>query len=283
MDKLSEEQLQRYARQIILPGFGGEGQKRLRRASALVVGVGGLGSAAALYLAAAGLGRLGLADSDTVQLSDLQRQVLYTTADLGRPKLAVAAARLAALNPDVCVRQHPERLTAQNARALIAEYDLVLDCSDNFPTRYLTNDICALLGKPNIYGSVFRFEGQLSVFHPSAGGPCYRCLYPEPPGPDVVPSCAQAGIIGVLPGVIGTLQASEALKLILGLGQPLIGRLFLFDALEGSFRVVTISKNENCPLCGANPTISQPKAYEQFPAQGGSATSESEANNDDQG
>ncbi len=257
------EESARYARHLILPEIGPAGQARLKQARVLLVGAGGLGSPAALYLAAAGVGTLGLVDFDRVDASNLQRQILHGTPDVGRPKLDSARDRLHAINPHVRFVPHPERLTAANALALLAGYDLVLDGTDNFATRYLVNDACALLGKPNVYGSVFRFEGQASVFW-AARGPCYRCLYPEPPPPGAVPSCAEGGVLGVLPGLIGVLQATEAIKLITGAGQPLLGRLLVYDALPMTFRTLTLRKDPACPLCGERPTITALQDYEQL-------------------
>ena len=233
--------MNRYARQITLPEIGEAGQEKLRRASVLIVGAGGLGSPAALYLAAAGVGTLGLVDFDRVDATNLHRQILYGTSDVGRPKLEAAKERLEDLNPDVSVINHPTRLTSENALEILGGYDLVIDGTDNFATRYLVNDACVLLGKPNVYGSVFRFDGQVSVFA-TKDGPCYRCLYPEPPPPGLVPSCAEGGVLGILPGVIGSLQATEAIKLIAGVGEPLAGRLLLFDALRATFRVMQVRK-----------------------------------------
>ena len=247
------EELRRYSRHLLLPEVGVVGQKKLRRAKVLLIGAGGLGAPAALYLAAAGVGELGLVDFDAVDLSNLQRQVLYTTRDVGRPKLSAAKERLEALNPGVRVATYEERLTSDNALELFRPYDVIIDGTDNFPTRYLTNDASVLLGKPNVYGSIYRFEGQVSVFD-ARHGPCYRCLYPEPPPPDLVPSCAEAGVLGVLPGLIGTLQATEAIKLILGTGEPLIGRLLLFDALSLRFRELKLKKNPRCVLCSPHAT-----------------------------
>jgi adenylyltransferase/sulfurtransferase len=252
-EKFSAEELRRYSRHLLLPEVGVAGQRKLRRAKVLLVGAGGLGSPAALYLAAAGVGEIGLVDFDTVDLSNLQRQVLYTTPDVGRPKLEVAKERLEALNPGVTVVPHGERLTSENALDVLRPYDIVIDGTDNFPTRYLVNDASVLLGKPNVYGSIYRFEGQVSVFD-AQRGPCYRCLYPEPPPPDLVPSCAEAGVLGVLPGLVGVLQATETVKLILGTGTPLIGRLLLFDALDLKFRELTLRKNPHCVLCSPNAT-----------------------------
>lgn len=259
----TEEQIRRYSRHIILPEVGGKGQQRLLQAKVLLIGAGGLGSPAAYYLAAAGVGTLGIADFDLVDISNLQRQVLHATADVGRPKTVSAKETLNGLNPDVQIPTHQEKLTASNIMGILAQYDLVIDGCDNFPTRYLINDACVLLGKPNVHGSVFRFEGQATVFSPGVG-PCYRCLYPEPPPPGLVPNCQEAGVLGVLPGVIGLLQAVEALKLILGIGQPLIGRLLLFDALNLEFKELKLKRNSNCPVCGDRPTILEPIDYEQF-------------------
>jgi len=246
---LEPEELVRYSRHIGLDEVGEAGQRRLKHASVLIVGAGGLGSPAALYLAAAGLGRLGIADFDTVDLTNLQRQVLHDTHGVGLKKTASARARLTAINPFVHVETIDEELTAANALDIIAAYDLVIDGTDNFKTRYLTNDACVLLGKPNVYGSVLRFEGQASVFG-SANGPCYRCLFPEPPPPGLVPSCAEAGVLGVLPGLIGTIQATEAVKIVLGVGETLAGRLLLIDALRMSFRTIRLRRDPECPACG---------------------------------
>ncbi len=240
-----------------------EGQRRLKAAKILLIGAGGLGSPLGLYLAAAGVGHLGIVDFDVVDFSNLQRQVLHTTADVGRPKLQSAAEHLRAINPEIEINTFETRITAANALELIQPFDIVIDGTDNFPTRYLVNDACVLLGKPNIYGSIFRFDGQASVFAPPAG-PCYRCLYPEPPPPGMVPSCAEGGVLGILPGVIGCIQATEAIKLILGKGETLVGRLVLYDALEMRFRELKVRRNPNCPLCGDNPTIRQLIDYEQF-------------------
>ena len=258
----SREELRRYSRHLLLPEVGVGGQKKLRRAKVLLVGAGGLGSPAALYLAAAGVGEIGLVDFDAVDLSNLQRQVLYTTQDVGRPKLQAAKERLEALNPGVTVHAHAERLTSENALDVLRPYDVVVDGTDNFPTRYLVNDAAVLLGKPNVYGSIYRFEGQVSVFD-ATRGPCYRCLYPEPPPADLVPSCAEAGVLGVLPGLVGVLQATETVKLVLGQGSPLIGRLLLFDALGLKFRELTLRKNPHCVLC--SPTATQ-KGLIDYPA-----------------
>ncbi len=262
--EFSADEFRRYSRHLILPEIGLEGQKKIRAARVLCVGAGGLGSPAAMYLAAAGIGALGLADFDHVDLTNLQRQLLHTTSDVGRPKLDSAVRTITALNPGVQTRRHDFRLTAANAMDLIDEYDLVIDGTDNFPTRYLINDVCVLRRKPYLYGSIFRFEGQASVFAPHLGAPCYRCLYPEPPPPGSVPSCAEGGVLGVLPGIIGTLQATEALKIILGLGRPLLNRLLLYDARAMSFRELKIRRDPQCPLCGDQPSITAPIDYEQF-------------------
>lgn len=260
---VSRGELQRYSRHLILPEVGLRGQRRLKASSVLVVGVGGLGSPLALYLAAAGVGRIGIVDSDRVEVSNLQRQVLFGESSVGRPKTEVVGARLSDLNPHVEVEAHQARLTSENAFALIRRYDVVADGTDNFPARYLVNDACALLGKANVYGSIFRFEGQASVFD-ARRGPCYRCLYPEPPPPGLVPSCAEGGVLGVLPGVIGLLQGIETLKLLLGLGETLVGRLLLFDALSMSFRELRLRKDPACPLCSENPTVRELVDYEAF-------------------
>jgi len=261
--ELSREELLRYSRHLLLPEVGLEGQRRLKAARVLLVGAGGLGSPAALYLAAAGVGTLGIAEFDTVDVSNLQRQVLHGTSQLGRPKLESARARLQDLNPHVRVEPFPERLTSANALALVESFDVVVDGSDNFPTRYLINDACVLRGKPLVYGSIFRFEGQVSVFD-ARHGPCYRCLYSEPPPPGLVPSCAEGGVLGVLPGVIGSLQALEAIKLILGAGETLVGRLLLFDALKVRFRELALRKDPDCPVCGPAPSVTSLIDYEAF-------------------
>jgi len=261
--QLTPEEILRYSRHLLLPEVGVEGQQRLRAARVLVVGVGGLGSPASLYLAAAGIGTLGLVEFDKVDGSNLQRQVLFGTRQIGEPKIDAAAGRLSDLNPHVRIERFPGRLTAATARETIAAFDLVVDGSDNFPTRYLVNDACALLGKPLVYGSIFRFDGQVTVFD-AARGPCYRCLHPEPPPPGLVPSCAEGGVLGVLPGVIGSLQALEAIKLVLGIGESLVGRLLLFDALRLRVRELTLRKDPLCPLCGPNPTVRDLIDYEAF-------------------
>ena len=253
--KLSEEQIHRYSRQIILPGVGGKGQRKLAEAKVFIMGAGGLGSPAALYLAAAGVGTIGLADSDRVELSNLQRQILHRTCDVGFPKVESGKKTLESLNPEVIVKIYPERVTSANAREMIKDYDLVLDGSDNFPTRFLVNDACYFEKKTLISGAILRFEGQLSTFKPHANGPCYRCLVPEPPPPGHVPSCQEAGVLGAVAGIIGLFQANEALKEILGIGQSMTGRFLLFNALNLSFDEMKIQKNPRCPLCGENPTI----------------------------
>jgi len=253
--ELSTEQFHRYARHVILPEVGVAGQKKICAASVLCVGAGGLGSPIASYLAAAGVGRLGIVDFDLVDESNLQRQILHGTAQVGRPKTDSARERLASLNPGVAVELHPFKLTSGNALEVVSRYDIVVDGTDNFPTRYLVNDACVLAGKPNVYGSILRFEGQASLFAPHLGGPCYRCLFPEPPPAGSVPSCAEGGVLGVLPGVIGTIQATEILKLILGIGTSLLNRLLLFDALEMKFRELKLRRDPECPVCGKNPSI----------------------------
>jgi adenylyltransferase/sulfurtransferase len=260
---LSHPELVRYSRHLALPEVGVAGQERLRAARVLLIGAGGLGSPAALYLGAAGVGTIGIVDFDVVDATNLQRQVLHGTPDIGRPKLDSARDRLAALNPHVTVQPHATRLTSANARGIIADYDVVVDGTDNFPTRYLANDACALEGKPLVYGSIFRFEGQASLFD-AATGPCYRCLYPEPPPPGLVPSCAEGGVLGVLPGIIGSIQALEAIKWILGAGESLRGRLLLFDALRLRFRELALRKDPECPLCGPRATIRELIDYEAF-------------------
>jgi molybdopterin/thiamine biosynthesis adenylyltransferase/rhodanese-related sulfurtransferase/molybdopterin converting factor small subunit len=260
---LSHEEILRYSRHLILPDVGVEGQRKLKAARVLLVGAGGLGSPAALYLAAAGVGTIGLVDFDVVDKTNLQRQIIHGTSTVGRPKLESAEARIRDLNPNVRVEPFETRLTSENALDIIREFDIVADGTDNFPTRYLVNDACVLLGKPNVYGSIFRFEGQASVFY-AQQGPCYRCLYSEPPPPGLVPSCAEGGVLGVLPGIIGSLQAMETIKLILGVGEPLIGRLVLFDALKLEFRELKLEKDPDCPVCGRNPTVTELIDYEAF-------------------
>jgi adenylyltransferase/sulfurtransferase len=261
--ELSPTEIARYSRHLVLPDVGMEGQKRLKAAKVLLIGAGGLGSPLGIYLAAAGVGHLGLVDFDVVEFSNLQRQILHTTPDVGRSKLESAADCLRALNTEITIKTYETRITSANALELIRPYDLVIDGTDNFPTRYLVNDACVLLGKPNVYGSIYRFEGQASVFSPP-GGPCYRCLYPEPPPPAMTPNCAEGGVLGILPGVIGCIQATEAVKLILRRGSPLIGRLLLYDALKMRFRELNIKRDPNCPLCGEHPTIAELIDYERF-------------------
>lgn len=261
--ELSADELGRYSRHLLLSEVGIEGQKKLKAASVLLIGAGGLGSPIAMYLAAAGVGRIGLVDMDVVEASNLQRQIMHGTQDVGRLKIASAQETLHSINPYVCVQTHQERFSAENAMRLAADYDIIIDGTDNFPTRYLVNDVAVLLGKPTVYGSIFRFEGQASVFW-AQQGPCYRCLYPEPPPPEMVPNCAEGGVIGVLPGMIGTIQANEAIKIILGQGEPLIGRLLVMNALEMSFRELQIKKDPHCALCGARPSITALIDYQQF-------------------
>lgn len=255
MFNFTEEQIKRYSRHIILKEVGGKGQEKLNQAKVFMVGAGGLGSPLGLYLAAAGIGTIGIADADRVELSNLQRQVLHTTKDVGALKAVSAKNTLEAINPDTKVITFNERLNAENALNILADYDIVVDGCDNFPTRYLVNDACVLLKKPLVSGAIFRFDGQLTVIAPHQGGPCYRCLFETPPPPGMVPSCQEAGVIGVLPGVIGTLQASEVIKYILGIGQPLIGQLLIYDALSTGFTKVRIPRNPNCPACGKEPSI----------------------------
>ncbi|MCX6120130.1 MAG: molybdopterin-synthase adenylyltransferase MoeB [Ignavibacteriales bacterium] len=261
--QLSKEEILRYSRHLIIPEVGMQGQKKLKAASVLLIGAGGLGSPLALYLAAAGVGKIGIVDYDVVDETNLQRQIMHTTSDVGRPKLESAKESITEINPNVIVEIYPVRLSSDNALELLKNYDVIVDGTDNFPTRYLVNDACVLLGKPNVYGSIFRFDGQVTVFD-SKRGPCYRCLYPTPPPPGLVPSCAEGGVLGVLPGIIGTLQALETIKLILGEGEPLIGRLVLFDALKFKFREFSLKKNSECPVCGTVPTIHHLIDYEQF-------------------
>jgi adenylyltransferase/sulfurtransferase len=260
---LTPQEVARYSRHLIMPEVALEGQKRLKAASVLLIGAGGLGSPLGLYLAAAGIGRIGLVDFDVVDFSNLQRQVLHGTSDVGRPKLQSAKEKLHGINPEVHVDLYETRLTSANALKILEPYDIVIDGTDNFPTRYLVNDACVLLKKPNVYGSIFRFDGQASVFSPPRG-PCYRCLYPEPPPPGEVPSCAEGGVLGILPGLIGCIQATEAVKLILGKGVPLIGRLLLYDALQMRFQEFKVRRNPKCPMCGERPTITRLIDYEQF-------------------
>lgn len=262
-EELTHEEVKRYSRHLIMPEVGMSGQKKLKKASVLCVGAGGLGSPLAFYLTAAGVGRIGIVDFDVVDFSNLQRQILHTTNDVGRPKLDSAQEKLKALNPNVNVELHETRLTSENALQLFEKYDIIVDGTDNFPTRYLVNDACVLTGKPNVYGSIFRFEGQASIFATSEG-PCYRCLYPEPPPPGLVPSCAEGGVLGILPGLVGLVQATEVIKLILEKGNSLVGRLLLFDALGMKFRELKLKKDPQCPVCGENATIKALIDYEEF-------------------
>src|SRR5579864_5805827 len=260
---LSKEEILRYSRHLIMPEVGMEGQLKLKNAKVLLVGAGGLGAPLGMYLAAAGIGRIGVVDFDVVDYTNLQRQVIHGTSDVGRKKLDSAAETMHEINPYVTIDKHETALSSENALQIFKDYDLIVDGTDNFPTRYLVNDACVLTGKPNVYGSIFRFEGQITVFgYP--GGPCYRCLYPEPPPPGLVPSCAEGGVLGVLPGIVGTIQAAETLKLIIGKGEPLIGRLLLFDALAMKFRELKLRKNPECPACGEHPTISKLIDYAEF-------------------
>ncbi len=260
---LSKEEILRYSRHLIMPEVGMEGQLKLKQAKVLLIGTGGLGAPLGLYLAAAGVGRLGLVDFDVVDFTNLQRQVTFGSSDVGRAKTEAARERLANLNPDIRIEPFETKLTSENALELFKDFDIIVDGTDNFPTRYLVNDACVLLGKPNVYGSIFRFEGQVSVFG-APGGPCYRCLYPEPPPPGLVPSCAEGGVLGVLPGIVGSIQAMETIKLILGRGENLIGRLLLFDALAMKFREMKLRKNANCPMCGQHRTITELIDYYEF-------------------
>jgi len=262
--QLSNDEIRRYSRHLILPEVGLAGQKKICSTSVLCIGAGGLGSPIAMYLAAAGIGKIGLVDFDAVDFSNLQRQIIHGTEDVGRPKTQSAKETINSINPNIEVVIHSTRITSENAFDLISPYDIIVDGTDNFPTRYLTNDACVLLKKPNAYGSIFRFEGQASVFAPHLGGPCYRCLYHEPPPPGMVPSCAEGGVLGVLPGIIGCIQATEILKLALGKGSSLIGRLLLFNALDMKFRELKLRRDPQCPLCGENPTITKLIDYEQF-------------------
>jgi adenylyltransferase/sulfurtransferase len=260
---LSKEEVLRYSRHLIMPEVGMEGQLKLKQAKVLCIGTGGLGAPLGLYLAAAGVGRIGLVDFDSVDFTNLQRQILFCSTDVGRPKIEAAADRLQGLNPEIQIDRFETHLTSDNALDIMKDYDIIVDGTDNFPTRYLVNDACILLGKPNVYGSIFRFEGQISIFG-APSGPCYRCLYPEPPPPGLVPSCAEGGVLGVLPGIVGAIQAAEALKLIIGKGDPLIGRLLLFDALAMRFRELKLRKNPECPVCGAHPTVTKLIDYAEF-------------------
>lgn len=262
--ELNNDEIRRYSRHLILPEVGLAGQKKIKSTKVLCIGAGGLGSPIAMYLAAAGIGKIGIVDFDTVDFSNLQRQIIHGTDDVGRPKAESAKETIASINPNVEVVIHNTRISSENALDLVGQYDIVVDGTDNFPTRYLTNDACVLLKKPNVYGSIFRFEGQASVFAPHLGGPCYRCLYPEPPPPGMVPSCAEGGVLGVLPGIIGCIQATEILKLALGKGSSLIGRLVLFNALDMKFRELKLRRDPSCPICGDQPTIKELIDYEVF-------------------
>ncbi|MBB5039350.1 molybdopterin-synthase adenylyltransferase MoeB [Prosthecobacter dejongeii] len=264
MTDLSPAELQRYARHLAMPEFGIEAQRKLKAARVLCIGAGGLGSPISMYLAAAGVGTLGLVDPDVVEISNLQRQLLFGQSDVGRPKLEAARERLLDINPHLEVRMHREMFTATNARQIAADYDLLIDGTDNFPTRYLSNDTAVWLGKPNVYGSILRFEGQVAVFAPHLGAPCYRCMSPIPPKPGLVPSCAEGGVLGVLPGLVGTMQALEAIKLITGMGQPLLGKLLHVDTLSLRFRTFNLRRDPDCPVCGENPTITEPIDYQGF-------------------
>ncbi|HUO57493.1 MAG TPA: molybdopterin-synthase adenylyltransferase MoeB [bacterium] len=263
MSNLSQDQIKRYTRHILLPEVGVTGQKKLLDAKVLVVGAGGLGCPISLYLAAAGVGTIGIVDFDTVDASNLQRQVLFTTEDVGKPKVEVAAKRLKALNPDVTVKTYQVALKSDNIMDILKDYDMIIDGTDNFPTRYLTNDAAVLQKKPNIYGSIFRFDGQVTVFK-TPEGPCYRCLYPEPPPPGEVPSCAEGGVMGAMVGTVGAIQATEAIKLITGIGKPAIGKFVIYNSLDMQFRNLKLHKDPNCPICGTNPTIKELIDYEQF-------------------
>jgi adenylyltransferase/sulfurtransferase len=262
--EFSNDEIARYSRHLIMPEVTLEGQKRLKAASILCIGAGGLGSPIALYLAAAGIGRMGLVDPDVVDFSNLQRQILHGTKDVGRKKLNSARDRIREVNPNVQIDLHDTLFTSENAEEIVRDYDIVIDGTDNFPTRYLSNDICVFLKKPNVYGSIFRFDGQCTVFAPHLGGPCYRCMFPEPPPPGMVPSCAEGGVLGVLPGIIGVIQAIEAIKLVMGLGESLIGRLIHFDAIKLKFREFKLRRDPKCPVCGDHPTITKLIDYDQF-------------------
>jgi adenylyltransferase/sulfurtransferase len=268
MSTLSNEEIARYSRHLIMPEVGMAGQEKLKAASILLIGAGGLGSPLAMYLAAAGVGKLGLVDFDVVDHSNLHRQVIHSTANVGIPKVESAKKRIAEINPNVEVQTYMHPINRDNVLGILKDYDMVIDGTDNFPTRYLVNDAAVMLGKANIYGSIFRFDGQVTVFDPKRGGPCYRCLYPEPPPPGMVPSCAEGGVLGVLPGTVGLLQATEAVKLIIGNGKPLLGRLLLFNALDMSFRELKVRRDPACPLCGEHPTIKELIDYEQFCGMG---------------
>lgn len=263
LPQLTNEEIKRYSRHLIMPEVGVDGQRRLKAGSVLCVGAGGLGSPAAMYLAAAGVGRIGIVDFDVVDFSNLQRQIIHGTSSIGKTKLQSAKERLLDINPHIQIDTYETALSSENALEIFAPYDVILDGTDNFPTRYLTNDACVLLGKPNAYGSIFRFEGQASVFA-TKDGPCYRCLYPEPPPPGLVPSCAEGGVLGVLPGVIGVIQATETIKLLTGIGEPLVGRFMIYDALRMKFRELKLRKDPDCPVCGTHPTVTKLIDYEEF-------------------
>jgi sulfur-carrier protein adenylyltransferase/sulfurtransferase len=274
--ELSNEEIARYSRHLIMPEVALDGQKKLKQARVLTIGAGGLGAPLAMYLAAAGVGTLGIVDFDVVDESNLQRQIIHGTSDVGRPKMESARDRINDINPNVRVEAYEEALSSENALEIFKDFDVIVDGTDNFPTRYLVNDACVLTGKPNVYGSIFRFEGQASVFW-AKEGPCYRCLYPEPPPPGLVPSCAEGGVLGILPGAIGTIQATETVKLVLGIGEPLIGRLLLYDALGMSFREMKLRKDPNCPVCGENPSVTELIDYQEFcgiPQADGQATAD---------
>ena len=280
LPSLSNEEIARYSRHLIMPEVGLQGQRRLKAASVLMIGTGGLGAPVGMYLAAAGIGRMGIVDFDVVEASNLQRQIIHGTRDVGRPKIASARDRLRDINPHIEIETHETRLTSQNALGLFANYDVVVDGTDNFPTRYLVNDACVLTGKPNVYGSIFRFEGQASVFWadaPNGGGACYRCLYSEPPPPGLVPSCAEGGVLGVLPGIVGAIQANETIKIILGADGTLVNRLLLFDAWQMKFREFKLRKDPACPVCGENPTIKELIDYEEFCGLRGQPTEQPDA------
>jgi adenylyltransferase/sulfurtransferase len=275
---LTNEEIRRYSRHLIMPEVGMDGQRKLKAAKVLCIGAGGLGSPVAMYLAAAGVGTLGIVDFDVVDFSNLQRQILHGTPDVGRSKLASARDRLHAINPEIAIETYETALSSENALDLFAPYDVIVDGTDNFPTRYLVNDACVLLGKPNAYGSIFRFEGHASVFG-TKDGPCYRCLYPEPPPPGLVPSCAEGGVLGVLPGVVGCIQATETIKLIIGAGEPLVGRFLIFDALRMRFRELKLRKDPDCPVCGTHPTVTRLIDYDQFCGVGPAAPEPAAVNN----
>jgi molybdopterin/thiamine biosynthesis adenylyltransferase/rhodanese-related sulfurtransferase len=274
---ITPREYRRYGRHLIIPEVGMEGQRRLKASKILVIGTGGLGSPCALYLAAAGIGTIGLIDFDIIDETNLHRQILYTDKDVGKSKVRTAKERLVSVNPNVTIKTHEEKLTSQNALEIFKDYDAIVDGTDNFPTRYLTNDASVMLGKPNIYASIFRFEGQVTIFDPKLGGPCYRCLYPKPPPPGLVPSCAEGGVLGVLPGLVGLIQATETIKLILGKGEPLIGRLLVYDALTMTFEELKIRRNPKCPVCGEQPEIKHLIDYDAFCGIGGQTSENDDA------